>query len=394
MTNQLMVENGKKYMMNNVNRLPVVFSKGTGSKLWDVDGKEYIDFLTGISVANFGHSHPEIVEAMCRQADKLLHVSNLYYLEEQVEVAEELIKLSGYQQVFFANSGAEANEGAIKIARKYGKEKLNGKFEIVTAVDSFHGRTLGALSATGQPKYQKNFLPVVPGFRYAEFNDLDSWKQAINDNTCAILLELVQGESGITPAKPDFINGLIEICNEQNILLMVDEIQTGLGRTGKMFAYEHFGFKPDLITIAKSLGGGIPAGAILVSEKANVFTPGDHSTTIGGGGMALAAAKVTLKLLQQPGLMNEVINKGNYFHEVFASWKSEIPMIKESRGLGMMLALDLKIPCKPVMQACLDAGLVINAVNETALRMLPAFNISQAEIDKGLEILKKVLKQF
>lgn len=394
MNNQTLVNNGKKYMMNNVGRLPVVLVKGAGSRVWDADGKEYLDFLTGISVANFGHSHPEIVAAMRAQADKVLHVSNYFYLEEQVRVAEELVKLSGLEQVFFANSGAEANEGALKIARKYGKEKLGGKYEIVTAVNSFHGRTYGALSATGQPKYQKNFMPVVPGFAYAEFNQLDSWKKAINENTCAVMLELVQGESGITPATTDFIKSLYQLCQEKNLLFIVDEIQTGLGRTGKLFAYEHYGLKPDVVTIAKSIGGGIPCGAILVNEKANVLTPGDHSTTIGGGGMALAAALVTLKLLQEPGLMAEITRKGDYIQDTWRSWQSEIPIIKESRGLGMMLALDLKVPSKPVMQACLESGLIVNAVTETALRLLPALNISQSDLDEGLDIMKKVLKQF
>ncbi|HEX3046572.1 MAG TPA: aspartate aminotransferase family protein, partial [Bacillota bacterium] len=367
---------GRESVMNNVGRLPLVFARGEGSRLWDADGKQYLDFLTGISVNNFGHCHPEITAALTKQAQKIVHVSNYFYLEEQIQAARELTKLTGYAQAFFGNSGAEANEAALKLARKYGKETLGGKYQIITAANSFHGRTFGALTATGKPKYQEYFQPIVPGFTYAEFNNLDSWKAAITDQTCAIMIELVQGEGGVIPAEPEFIKGLIKLCQDHNLLFIVDEVQTGLGRTGKMFAYEHYGFKPDVITLAKSLGGGIPCGALLVSEKANLFTPGDHSTTIGGSGMAFAGALVTLKLVQTPGLLNEITQKGQYIQNIWGEWSKEIPVIKGYRGLGLMLALELKIPSKQVMLACLDAGLIVNAVTETALRLLPAFNVT------------------
>jgi acetylornithine/N-succinyldiaminopimelate aminotransferase len=385
---------GRESVMNNVGRLPLVFARGEGSRLWDADGKEYLDFLTGISVDNFGHCHPEITAALIKQAQKIVHVSNYFYLEEQIQAAQALTQLTGYAQVFFGNSGAEANEAALKLARKYGKEKLNGKYQIVTAANSFHGRTFGALSATGKPKYQEYFQPIVPGFTYAEFNNLDSWKAAVNDQTCAIMIELVQGEGGVIPAEPEFVKGLIDLCQENNILFIVDEIQTGLGRTGKMFAYEHYSFKPDVITIAKSLGGAIPCGALLVNEKANLFTPGDHSTTIGGSGMAFAGALATLKLLQTPGLMDEIVQKGQYIKNTWQEWSKEVGVIKTYRGLGMMLALELKRPSKEVMLACLDAGLIVNAVTDTALRLLPALNITEAELSEGLAILKKVLQKF
>lgn len=380
--------------MKNVGRIPLVISRGEGSRVWDADGKEYIDFLMGISVNNFGHCNPEITVALTQQAEKILHVSNYFYLEEQIHLAQELVKLSGFHQVFFANSGAEANEAAIKLARKYGKVKLGGKYQIVTAKGSFHGRTFGALSATGQPKYQVSFQPILPGFAYAEYNDLDSWKAAITDQTCAIILELVQGEGGVVPATSDFIKGLIEICQKRNLLLIVDEVQTGLGRTGKLFTYEHYGFRPDVVTIAKSLGGGIPCGALLVNETSNLFTPGDHSTTIGGGGMAFAAGLVTLKLLQQSGFMAQVIQKGQYIKDTWEEWRKKLPVIDGYRGLGLMLALELKAPSKQVMLACLDAGLIVNAVSETALRILPALNIEDTDLDEGLAIMKKVLQQF
>ncbi len=392
MNTQEYVALGQQSIMRNVGRLPLVFSKGAGSRLWDADGKEYIDLLTGISVHNFGHNHPAITEALIRQATKLTHVSNYFYLEEQILLADALAKLTGYDQVFFSNSGAEANEAALKLARKYGKTHLNGKFQIVTALDSFHGRTFGALSATGQPKYQAYFQPVVPGFAYAEMNNLASWQAAIGDQTCAILIELVQGEGGVVPADPEFIRGLYEFCQERQILFMVDEVQTGFGRTGKCFAYEHFGFQPDVMTIAKMLGGGIPCGALLVNEKANLFEPGDHSTTIGGGAMAFAAGLAVLKLLQEPGFFAEVVRKGQYIKDTWESWREELPQVKGGRGLGMMLALDLNIPSKPVMLKCLEAGLIVNAVTESAIRILPALNISQNDLDEGLAILKQVIQ--
>lgn len=394
MSNETYLKIGQERLMKNVGRLPLVISRGEGSRVWDAGGKEYIDFLMGISVNNFGHCNPEITVALTKQAEKLLHVSNYFYLEEQIELAEVLTRLSGFRQVFFCNSGAEANEAAIKLARKYGKVKLGGKNQIVTAKGSFHGRTYGALSATGQPKYQENFLPIVPGFVYAEYNNLDSWKVAVNDQTCAILLELVQGEGGVTPATREFIDGLATLCRERNLLFMVDEVQTGLGRTGKLFAYEHYGFKPDVVTIAKSLGGGIPCGALLVNEKANLFAPGDHSTTIGGGGMAFAAGLVTLKLLQQPGLMAEITQKGQYIKDSWAEWQKKMPLIQGYRGLGLMLALELQAPSKQVMLACLEEGLIVNAVTDTAIRILPALNIEKADLDEGLAIMKKVLQQF
>ena len=394
MNNESYLKIGQESIMKNVGRIPLVISRGEGSRVWDADGKEYIDFLMGISVNNFGHCNPEITVALTQQAEKILHVSNYFYLEEQIHLAQELVKLSGFHQVFFANSGAEANEAAIKLARKYGKVKLGGKYQIVTAKGSFHGRTFGALSATGQPKYQVSFQPILPGFAYAEYNDLDSWKAAITDQTCAIILELVQGEGGVVPATSDFIKGLIEICQKRNLLLIVDEVQTGLGRTGKLFTYEHYGFRPDVVTIAKSLGGGIPCGALLVNETSNLFTPGDHSTTIGGGGMAFAAGLVTLKLLQQSGFMAQVIQKGQYIKDTWEEWRKKLPVIDGYRGLGLMLALELKAPSKQVMLACLDAGLIVNAVSETALRILPALNIEDTDLDEGLAIMKKVLQQF
>ena len=280
---------GEKAMMRNVARFPAVFTRGEGTYLYDADGKRYLDFLSGIAVLALGHSHPRLAAVMQRQAAKVLHVSNYFYLEEQVELAERLKELSGLDRVFFCNSGAEANETAIKLARKYGRQQ-GGKYEIITAAGSFHGRTMGALAATGQPKYQEAFAPLPAGFRYAPLNDLAAWEAAINDRTCAVLIEPVQGEGGVRPATVEFIQGLAELCRKHRLLLMMDEIQTGLGRTGRFFAWEHAGVKPDVLTLAKALGHGIPLGAVLVREEVSVLEPGDHSTTVGGGGMALPLA--------------------------------------------------------------------------------------------------------
>ncbi|HHW11764.1 MAG TPA: acetylornithine transaminase [Firmicutes bacterium] len=388
------VERAGKVLMKNVGRLPVVFARGEGARLYDVDGKEYIDFLSGIAVQAVGHSHPAVVAALQKQAEKIIHVSNFFCLEEQVLLAEKLAALSGLERVFFANSGAEANEAAIKLARKYGRTRMGGKYEIITAYHSFHGRTMGALAATGQPKYQEAFRPLPEGFRYAHYNDLASWEAAITPQTCAVLLELVQGEGGVIPVDPAFFHGLVTLCRQHGLLLMIDEVQTGLGRTGKFFAWEHLGVKPDIMTLAKALGGGVPIGAMLAKEEvATAFEPGDHSTTVGGGGMAFAAALANLKIIEEEKLPERAARLGAELKAEFQSWQQELPVIKEVRGWGLLLALELAIPAQPVMRSCLEQGLIINAVAPTALRLVPPLNISEADLAKGLAILKQVLKE-
>lgn len=383
-----------QYYMKTFLRQPVVLVRGEGARVWDDQGKVYLDMVAGLAVNVLGHAHPAIVEAVSKQARTLIHVTNIYYTIPQLELAELIVQHSCGRRVFFANSGAEANEAAIKLARKYGKTKLDGKYEIITAKGSFHGRTMGALSATGKPQYQESFQPVVPGFVYAEYNNLKSWLNAITDQTCAVMLELVQGEGGVYPATPDFVEGLARLCYKYKLLMIIDEVQTGLGRTGKLFAYEHYNVKPNIVTVAKSLGGGIPCGALLVDKDTDIFTPGDHSTTIGGGGMAYAAGLVTLRLLEEPGFMEKVVAKGNYIKDTWEHWRREMPVINSCRGLGLMLALDLKVPSKQVMLACLEEGLVVNAVSKNAIRILPALNISQEDLDAGLAILKRVLQQL
>jgi acetylornithine/N-succinyldiaminopimelate aminotransferase len=390
---QELLVRGEKVMMRNVSRLPAVFSRGEGACLYDADGKKYLDFLSGIAVLALGHSHPRLVSVMQRQAAKVLHVSNYFFLEEQVELAEKLQGLSGLDRVFFCNSGAEANEAAIKLARKYGR-KLGGKYEIVTAVDSFHGRTMGALAATGQPKYQQAFSPMPEGFRYAPLNDLAAWEAAVNDRTCAVLVEPVQGEGGVRPATKEFIQGLAELCRKHRLLLMMDEIQTGLGRTGRFFAWQHAGVKPDVLTLAKALGHGIPFGAVLAREETAVLEPGDHSTTVGGGGMAFAVALEVLRIMEEEDLPGRAGRLGRELTALFGEWQEKLAVVKEVRGLGLMLALELSCPAKPVVETCLKRGLLINAVTPTAIRLLPPLNISKEDLEAGAAVLYEVLAEI
>ncbi len=389
-----LLSRAEKVLMQNVGRFPVVFTKATGARVYDVNDKEYIDFLSGIAVQAVGHSHPRITAVLQKQAEKIIHVSNYFYLEEQIELAEKLTTLSGLDQVFFCNSGAEANEAAIKLARKYGQKYLGGKYEIISAYNSFHGRTFGALAATGQPKYQESFRPLPTGFRYAKFNDLKSWEAAISEQTCAVLLELVQGEGGVNPISPAFLYGLAEICRQKGILLIFDEVQTGLGRTGKYFAWQHLGIKPDLITSAKALGEGVPIGALLASNKvADAFQPGDHSTTVGGGGLAFAVGLEVLRIMEEENLPERAASLGAELISTFQNWQKEIPIIKEIRGWGLLLALELSVPALPIVRKCFDRGLLVNAVTPNALRLLPALNICRKDLDDGLDILHQVMSK-
>ncbi len=390
---QSLLEKADRVMMKNVSRFPVVFSRGEGAYLYDTDGKRYLDFLSGIAVHALGHSHPRIAKALVEQAEKIVHVSNYFYLEEQILLAEKLAALSGLERVFFSNSGAEANEAALKLARKYGREKLGGKYEIISAEKSFHGRTFGALAATGQPKYQEAFQPLPAGFKYAKFNDLSSWEAAVTPQTCAFLLELVQGEGGVNPATPEFVQGLAALSRRHGILLIFDEIQTGLGRTGKSFAWQHFGIKPQIMTLAKALGSGVPLGAMLATEEvAAAFTPGDHSTTIGGGGLAYTVALEVLKVMEEEKLPERTAQLGQELLKTFHAWQKELPIIREVRGLGLLLALELTIPSRPIAEQCLERGLIVNAVTPTAIRLAPPLNIGEAELEPGLDLLYTVLK--
>jgi len=395
MNTKEIIELTQKYVMNTYNRFPIAIVKGKGARVWDAEGKEYLDFVAGIAVCSLGHCNEEIVSAIISQSQKLMHISNLYYIEPQAELAKILVENSCGDKVFFCNSGAEANEAAIKLARKYGK--IYGgpsKYEIVTAYKSFHGRTLATLTATGQTKYQKGFEPLLPGFKYIPFNDISALYENINENTCAVLLEPIQGEGGVYVAEKEFLKKARELCDKYNALLIFDEVQCGLGRTGKFLAYQHFDVEPDIFTLAKALGGGFPIGAMVAKEKpASVFSPGDHASTFGGNPLACSSGIASINYLFKNGLIENANRVGNYFKQKLIELSKTFSFIKEVRGLGLMLGLELSINGKIIVEKCQEKGLLINCIGENILRFLPPLIITENEIDEAIYILREVFKE-
>jgi len=384
---------GDQVLMNTYARQPVVMVRGQGARLWDLEGKEYLDFLAGIAVCNLGHAHPAVAAAVARQVQELVHVSNLYYTLPQIELAQRLVDLSFADQVFFANSGAEANEGAIKLCRRYSQTKFgHGRYKIICATNSFHGRTLATLSATGQEKFWHGFEPLLPGFVFVPFDDLSATEAAIDEATCAILVEPIQGEGGVRLPAADYLPGLRRLCDAHDLLLVLDEIQVGLGRTGKLFAYEHSGIRPDIITLAKALANGLPIGALLVTaEAAQGFVPGTHASTFGGGPVVTAAALVVLDILAQPQFLAEVAAKGEYFLEGLRVLQDRHRLIREVRGQGLILGMELDGDGVPLVAACRERGLLINCTQGNVLRFLPPLIVSREEIDRVVGILDEVL---
>lgn len=387
---------GDAVLMPTYARQPLVLVRGEGARVWDEQGREYLDLLAGIAVCNLGHAHPAISAAVCRQMAALVHVSNLYYTRPQIELAEKLISLSFADQVFFCNSGAEANEGAIKLCRRYSREKFGpGRYKIICAQNSFHGRTLATLSATGQSRFWDGFEPLVPGFVFVPFGDLEATAAAIDAATCAILVEPIQGEGGVRIPPPAYLPGLRQLCDQHQLLLVLDEIQVGLGRTGRLFAYEHAGIKPDIITLAKALANGLPIGAILATkEVAAAFVPGSHASTFGGGPVVTTAAKTVLDILAQPEFLAEVREKGAYFLAGLQELQRQRPLIKEVRGLGLILGVELDREGVPLVAACREQGALINCTQGNILRFLPPLVITREEIDRFLEILDQVLAGY
>jgi acetylornithine/N-succinyldiaminopimelate aminotransferase len=388
----------KKYFMNTFgDRLPVCFTKGQGMKLWDMDGKVYYDFLGGIAVSALGHSHPVLVNALIEQAQKFIHCSNYYYIESQAKLAQLIVENSCCDKVFFANSGAEANEGAIKLARLYFRKKgVPEKFEIITLEKSFHGRTLATLAATGQEKYQKNYCPLTPKFLSVPMNDIDALENAITEYTCGIMLEPIQGESGVNPANVDYIKKVRELCDKKDILLIFDEVQCGLGRTGKMFGYEHFGIEPDIFTLAKALGGGFPIGALCAKEPyASAFEPGDHGSTFGGNPLACSAGLATLSTIINDKLYDNSAKMGEYFTDKLNRLKNKHPIITEVRGKGLMIGVQLAAPIAvKIKKKFLEQGFLIGSVGDNIIRMLPPLIISKDDIDMYIAALDKVLDKM
>ncbi len=391
-------EESQKYLFNTYSRFPVVLIKGRGAKVWDLEGREYLDFTGGIAVNILGHCHPSVVVAIQKQAQRLLHVSNLYHIEPQIRLAKILVKNSFADRVFFCNSGAEANEAAIKLARKYSKEAHGeGRFEIISAINSFHGRTLGSLTATGQEKFQKGFEPLVPGFKYIPFDDVKALQAAINDKTCAVFLEPIQGEGGVRLPADDYLRKVREICDEKNLLLILDEVQTGMGRTGKLFAYEHYGMTPDIMTLAKGLGGGVPIGAMLAAEKvASAFQPGSHASTFGGNPLVCAASIATIDAILEDGfLLDHCRRTGKYFISELRILKAKHPnIIKDVRGLGLMIGVELSIDGNQVVNECLERGILINCTAGNVLRFTPPIIIKPDEIDILINELHEVFRNI
>ena len=385
------------YIINTYNRQPGMtpcLVRGEGSYVWDDSGKKYLDFLGGLAVNVVGHCHPAVVEAIREQAGLLIHTSNLYYGGPQAELAEVLVEntMPG-GKVFFANSGAEANEAAIKLARKNKADR----YKIITAESSFHGRTLATVTATGQPKYQKPFAPVVEGFSYGIFNDLDSFKNLVDDQTAAIMIEPIQGEGGVYVAEDSFMKGLRSLCDREGVLLIFDEVQCGMGRTGELWAFEHYGVMPDLLTAAKGLGGGLPIGAMLAREPyRDVLQPGDHASTFGGNPVVCRAALAVLRILLRQGFLKEVAEKGACLRQDLENMIATYPALGcEYRGMGLISALGLKKPeAKNIQAKCTAEGLLINAIGEHTLRFLPPLTISRSELEDGLKTIRRILDEF
>lgn len=384
-----------KYLMQTYARQPISIVRGRGAKVYDMEGREYIDFVGGIAVNILGHGHPDLVQAIQRQAAQLIHVSNLYYTEPQVRLAQMLVDHSCADRVFFCNSGAEANEAAIKLARRCGHEKHGAnRFEIITMKNSFHGRTMATLTATGQDKVQKGFEPLVPGFVYAPFNDFTAVESLVTDKTAAIMLEPIQGEGGVHVADQAYLKNLRELCTQKDILLIFDEVQTGMGRTGTLFAYEQLGVEPDIMTLAKGLGGGMPIGACLAKEAvAAVFTAGSHASTFGGNPLACAAGLAVCRILLEGRVLEQARRMGDYLAKGLADFKDRHRAVRDVRGLGLLQGLEVEIDAKAVVADCLTRGVLVNATSERVLRFVPPLIISQAEVDRVLETLSSIFNQ-
>lgn len=390
------MEEERRYVLQTYDRYPVVLVRGEGCRVWDVEGREYLDFVGGIAVLSLGHSHPRIVAAIKEQAERLLHVSNLYYTLPQVELARRICENSFGEKVFFCNSGAEANEAAIKLARKYAKLHLGPeRYEIITMENSFHGRTLATLTATAQEKFHKGFEPLVPGFRYCPFNDLEAVARAIGPRTCAVMVEPIQGEGGVNVPSEDYLRGLRELCDEKGVLLIYDEVQTGMGRTGRLFAYEHYGAPPDIMTLAKALGGGIPIGAMVTTDKvAQGFSAGDHASTFGGNPLAARAACTVFDVLLGEGVLENCQRMGEYLMEGLEALKDKYPSVVDVRGKGLLVGMELRGRAKEVALSCLKRGVLINNIGDRVLRFAPPLIVGKGEIDRLCEVLEEVLSQI
>ncbi len=382
-----------KYVAHTYARYPIALVRGKGARVWDADGKEYLDFLAGIAVNSLGHCHPAVVRAIQKQSRWLLHVSNLYHIQPQSELARELCRHSFADRVFFCNSGAEANEAAIKLARRYGSEHGGGKYEILTAHNSFHGRTLATLTATGQEKVRAGYDPLPDGFRQIPYNDLKAAEKAIDERkTVGILIEPIQGEGGVNVPDENYLQGLRELCDRRGLLLIFDEVQTGMGRTGKLFGYEHSGIQPDIMTLAKALGGGLPFGAMLAREDvAKSFIPGSHASTFGGNPLACSVGLAVMNTLLKGGVLKNCVKMGKLFVQRLETLQRRFSFVRAIRGKGLLLGLELEMEGAKIVEACMAEGLLVNCTAHKVLRFVPPLTITPEEIERGLSILENIL---
>ena len=395
MTTEELIGAAHRYLFGNYRRFPIVLTRGQGARVWDSDGREYLDFLAGIAVCSLGHSHPRVVAAIRKQAEILTHVSNLYYIEPQIRLAKLLVEHSFADRVFFCNSGAEAIEGAIKLARRFAHERMKGhRYEIITMENSFHGRTLAAVTATAQKKYHEGFEPLPEGFRYVPFDDMAALAAAVTENTCGVLVEPIQGEGGIRIPSPGYLRELRNFCDDRGILLLFDEVQAGMGRTGHLFAYEEWGVEPDIMTLAKALGNGYPLGALLAREHiASVFVPGTHASTFGGNPLGMAAGIAVMETLLEKGTLEHCRAMGNYLRSGLETLKKDHETIREVRGKGLMVGMELSGPGDDAVLRAMQKGLLINCTGGNVLRFVPPFVITEADVDRAVEILDEVLKE-
>lgn len=393
MTNEEIYEKDKQYYLPVFARYKLVLSYGEGVYVYDTDGRRYIDFLGGIAVNVLGHGHKKLAQAIADQASKMIHCSNLYYTETQAVLAEKLVKLSGLSKAFLANSGAEANEGAMKLARKYASGKDPEKTEIITAWHGFHGRTLATLTATAQPKYQQGFGPLPASYTYVDYDDIEALEKVMSDKTCAVMLEPIQGEGGVHVPEKNYLKKVRALCDKYDAVMILDEIQTGIGRSGTMFAYEQSGVKPDIVTLAKGLAGGVPVGAFIAGEKlVDVFHSGDHGSTFGGNPLACAAANTVLDTIKEDGLLGNCRSVGAYFLGELEKLKEKYPsLITEVRGMGLIIGLQLTKPGRDIVNDCMENGAIINCTSGDVLRFVPPLIISRAHVDEVVAILDKAL---
>ncbi len=388
------MEKSNKYIAQTYGRFPIALVRGKGTKVWDADGKEYLDFVSGIAVCNLGHCPDSVVTAVQSQVKTLLHVSNLYHIEPQIELAEELVKNSFADKVFFCNSGAEANEAAIKLVRKYFHDQGKEKYEIITMEQSFHGRTMATLSATGQAKMQKGFKPLSSGFKYVPFDDAAAVKEAISPKTCAVMVEPIQGEGGVNIPDDNYLKSLRDICDKNDLLLILDEVQTGMGRTGRLFAYQHSKIEPDIMTLAKGLAGGIAIGAMLATDKViSAFKPGNHASTFGGNPLATAAGLAAFKEFSNKKLLSHVEEMGRHLLSKLNDMKKRFPFIKGVRGKGLMVAMEMDSPSSEIVNYCMDEGFLINCIQEKILRFVPPLIVQKKEIDLLINILEHCFEE-